>query len=132
MRYVVDTNIWIRFLKKERSVRPRLERVLASGDEIVVTPIVYYELLRGLEKRRDTQSIGAIKQLWSEFLYVETSRPIWDEAIRLWVLAIRKNEKQEDADTLIAAFASHLGAVVVTDNEKHFAAFGLTIENWAA
>jgi PIN domain len=50
MRYVVDTNIWIEFLRKNPKVRTRLREKLAQRDpinEICIIPVVYYELLRG-------------------------------------------------------------------------------------
>jgi predicted nucleic acid-binding protein len=64
MRYIVDTNIWIEFLRKNPKVSTRLREKLAQRNpinEICIIPVVYYELLRGLEKRRDmdtTQSSG--------------------------------------------------------------------------
>ena len=53
MRYLVDTNIWIAFLKRHAKVRAWLRETLAQGHEIYVVPIVYFELLCGLEKRQD-------------------------------------------------------------------------------
>ena len=61
MRYVVDTNIWIEFLRKNPKVRTRLREKLAQRNpinEICIIPVVYYELLRGLEKRRDQGNIN--------------------------------------------------------------------------
>ncbi len=130
MRYVLDTNIWIHFLRKRQHVRQRLQQALRNRDEICVIPIVYYELLRGLEKRHDTESLAFIKRFWRTLSYYEATRQIWDEAIRLWVTTVRQNQKREDADILIAAFASHLQATVVTTNVKHFSVFDLRVENW--
>src|SRR5436309_721932 len=53
MRYLIDTNIWVAVLRKNQKVRMRLRETQAQGHEICVIPVVYYELLRGLEKRRD-------------------------------------------------------------------------------
>ncbi len=131
MRYIIDTNIWVKLLRKQKTVKSCLEKVLREGDEIIVTPVEYFELLRGLEKRRDRESIEFIKRFWARLQYIEVSREIWDEAIRLWVSAVNKNEKREDADTLLAAFASKLRAILVTENVKHFLIFNLKTENWA-
>ena len=68
MRYVVDTNIWIEFLRKNPKVRTRLREKLAQRNpinEICIIPVVYYELLRGLEKRRDQGNINFIKTYWT-------------------------------------------------------------------
>src|SRR5437870_1097744 len=104
MRYLVDTNIWIAFLRKNPKVRIRLRETLAQRNEICVIPVVYYELLRGLEKRRDIESINIIKKLWATLSYYECTKQIWDEAIRLWVMTIRQNKMPGDKDLLIAAF----------------------------
>jgi predicted nucleic acid-binding protein len=57
MRYVVDTNIWVFYLKKNQQVRQHLRQALTNQDEICIIPIVYFELLRGLQKRNDLESI---------------------------------------------------------------------------
>jgi predicted nucleic acid-binding protein len=133
MRYVVDTNIWIEFLRKNPKVRTRLREKLAQRDpinEICIIPVVYYELLRGLEKRRDQGNINFIKTYWTTLSYYEATKQIWDEAIRLWVMTIRQNAMPGDRDLLIAAFAIQLSATVVSRNVRHFSVFGLSIENW--
>ena len=92
--------------------------------------MVYYELLRGLEKRRDIESLSFIKKFWGTLSYYEGTKYIWDEAVRLWVTATRQNTMPGDNDVLIAAFAIQLSATVVSRNVKHFAVFQLSIENW--
>ena len=57
--------------------------------------------------------------------WYECTKHIWDEAIRLWIMAIRQNHKREDADILIAAFAIQLSATVVSENVKPFSVFPL-------
>jgi len=130
MRYVVDTNIWIEVLRKNAKVRTRLEETLAQRHEICVIPMVYYELLRGLEKRRDIENLSFIKRFWATLSYYEATKFIWDEAVRLWVMTIRQNTMPGDKDIFIAAFAIQLSAKVVTRNVRHCSIFQLSIENW--
>ena len=114
-------------------MRTRLREKLAQRNpinEICIIPVVYYELLRGLEKRRDQGNINFIKTYWTTLSYYEATKQIWDEAIRLWVMAIRQNTMPGDRDLLIAAFALQLSATVVSRNVRHFSVFGLSIENW--
>src|SRR5262245_55918950 len=129
MLYLVDTNIWIAVLRKNSKAKTRLLETIAQGHEICIIPVVYYELLRGLEKRRDTDSIAFITTLWSTLSYYEITKHIWNEAIRLWVLSTRQNNNPGDKDILIAAFAIQLSATVVTRNVRHFSIFQLPIEN---
>jgi predicted nucleic acid-binding protein len=130
MRYLVDTNIWIEFLRKNPKVRTRLRETLAQRNEIWVIPVVYYELLRGLEKRDDKRSLAFIKQFWATLSYYEATKYIWDEAIRLWVMSTRQNTNPGDKDIFIAAFAIQLSATVVTRNVRHFTIFQLPTDNW--
>ena len=130
MRYLVDTNIWIEFLRKNPKVRTRLRETLAPRNEICVIPVVYYELLRGLEKRHDRGSIAFIKQFWATLSYHEATKHIWDEAICLRVMSTRQNTNPGDKDIFIAAFAIQLSATVVTRNVRHFSIFRLPTENW--
>jgi predicted nucleic acid-binding protein len=132
MRYVIDTNIWVFYLRKNEQVRQYLRQALTNRDEICIISIVYFELLRGLEKRNDFESLEHIRRLWRTLSYYEATRAVWDTAIKLYVTALRQNHKREDADILIAAFADVLNAVIVTDNVRHFETFGLAIVNWRA
>lgn len=89
MRFVVDTNIWIRLLQRETKVDTALEAALSRGDEVFLPSIVYFELMRGLRRRGDITNIQHIKRLLQRpfCAYVECTQPIWDHAIKLWVLA---------------------------------------------
>ncbi len=60
----------------------------------------------------------------------ECSRALWDAAIEIWVQACTRNKRQEDADTIIAAFAQNLNTTVVTDNLKHFSSLEVPTESW--
>lgn len=130
MQYVIDTNIWIAFLQKNMKVKTRLRETFLQGHDICVVPVVYYELLRGLEKRNDRESIDFIKKFWATLSYYECTKSLWDETIRLWVTAIKSNTMPGDNDLLIAAFAIQLSATVVTRNTRHFSTFRLPAENW--
>ena len=78
------------------------------------------------------EKLHFIKQYWATLSWYDCTKQIWDEAVRLWVASIRQNNKREDADILIAAFAAQLDATVVTTNAQHFRIFSFPIENWVA
>ena len=135
MRYIPDTNIWIYLLRKQENIRQALERALREDDtQIVVPPVVYFELLRGLEKRKDSESITFFKKMLDQkqCRYMECTRAIWDLAIQLWVKACTENKARQDADILIAAFAKDLNALLVTENTKDFSHLGIELTSWAS
>jgi len=47
MTYALDTNILIRLLRDEPLVRQRFDAAVERGDEIVIPPLVHYEIRRG-------------------------------------------------------------------------------------
>lgn len=131
MRYVLDTNTWIAaFFRRTPHVKARLVTTLEQDHEICVIPLVYYELLRGLQLKDNVQGVQEITHFWSLVSYYEATKAIWDEAVRLWVMSTKQNTMPGDKDILIAAFARQLEATVVTRNVRHFTLFHLPVENW--
>jgi predicted nucleic acid-binding protein len=131
MRYVLDTNTWIAaFFRRTPHVKARLIATLEQGHAVCVIPIVYYELLRGLQRKNNVEGMQEITHFWSLISYYEATKEIWDEAVRLWVISTKHNTMPGDKDILIAAFTRQLGATVVTRNVRHFAFFQLPVENW--
>ena len=55
--YVLDTNIISFYLKGSEVVANNIIRALANGDSILVAPIAYYEIKRGL------MAVGSLKRL---------------------------------------------------------------------
>jgi predicted nucleic acid-binding protein len=65
--------------------------------------------------------------------YCPFDRQVWLRAADLWAELRRRGVPLQDADILIAAQALELGAVLATNNERHFSPFvpfGLRIEDW--
>jgi predicted nucleic acid-binding protein len=111
-------------------VEPRLLATLKQGHYIAIIPVVYYEYIRGFRYTNNLQMLHRVTQFWSLLSYHEATKAIWDEATRLWAMAKHQNKLPGDKDLLIAAFAIHLNATVVTRNVKHFQNFSFPVENW--
>ena len=132
MRFILDTNIWIAMLRNQRLVIGNFRKNMAGGHEILVTPVEYFELLRGLEKRGHREHLERIKNFWRTLTYCEADLRMWDLAITLWIGAVKRNQKREDADIILAAFAVRYDAVLVTNNVHDFEGFGVPVEDWSA
>jgi len=61
MTYALDTNILSFFLKNNRTVIKRVQDVLMLGHEIIIPPMVYYEVRRGLIKKDAHRQLHAGK-----------------------------------------------------------------------
>ncbi|MBI5292832.1 MAG: PIN domain-containing protein [Chloroflexi bacterium] len=131
--YVLDTNIVTGILKKDARVVSRLRQALAANAMIALSPVVFYEVKRGLLKKDAHKQMGFFEKLANTFQWDDLQRPDWDSAAQIWAAATRVGHSpSSDADLLIATHARRLNAVVVTDNERHFARLGVQIENWLA
>jgi tRNA(fMet)-specific endonuclease VapC len=132
MRYMLDTNICIYLMKRDRvNVLRRLE-ALRLG-EAVISVVTHAELRAGLEMQ--TADRGHNEQVLS---LLTRSIPVlpFDEAAAVSYGRLRAavRERNRDAfDRLIAAHALSVGATLVTNNEADFRGYpGLVVENWAS
>lgn len=129
-RYVIDTNILSALLRKERLAFQRTAAALNQGAELVICPIVFYEILRGLLHRDAQRQLDFFRDYSTTLTWEDLEREDWEFAARLWAEVRSKGRPVEDADLLIGAYAARRQAVVVTDNTKHFEQLGVAVENW--
>lgn len=130
MRYLVDTNAWIHYLKHAGSaVEARLRRTLA--DEVVVCSVVWAELLHGARKyeKRD-ERVARIERTLGPF----RSLPFDDPAARRYAEIRDTLETRGEVigphDLLIAAIALYHNLTLVTNNHEFQRVPGLNIEDW--
>ena len=128
-RYMLDTNICIYLMKNQpEQVAARFAECLVG--DVVMSAITFAELEYGAavsaNRARDRRSLAALAEdiLVMPFDIAAASAygPI-REATR--------ERKKDQLDKLIAAHAVGLDVVLVTNNERDFAAYpGLRVENW--
>lgn len=132
MKYLLDTNICIYIIKQRpKRVVERFER-LRIGD-VAISAITYSELSFGVANSSAPERNGLALQ---EFIaplelaaYSPEIAPIYGE---LRTILSRKGRPIGPLDTLIAAHAIHLGAILVTNDTREFSRVpGLEIDNWA-
>ena len=131
MKYLLDTNICIYLIKqKPQEVITRFES--ESLGDIGISAITVSELHYGVEKsQHQEKNRSALEQfllslMIADFDYRAT---IFYGKVRAGLE--RKGRVIGPLDTLIAAHALSLDAVLVTNNEKEFNRVeGLRIENW--
>ena len=128
--YLLDTNILSLLLRRNAVVGQRAEAAFAANTVIVLSPVVFYEVKRGLLKRDAKKQMEFFERLIPKFIWQDFERHDWKEAAQLWASQMNQGAPIEDADLLIAAQAKRLGAILVTDNEKDFDDLGVKTENW--
>jgi len=130
MRYLVDTNAWIHYLKHPGSaVEARLRRTPA--DEIAVCSVVWAELLHGARKyEKGDERVARIERTLSPF----RSLPFDDPAARRYAEIRDTLETRGQVigpnDLLIAAIALQHNLTLVTNNREFSRVPGLNIEDW--
>ncbi|MDM0113490.1 type II toxin-antitoxin system VapC family toxin [Variovorax sp. J22R133] len=128
--YMLDTNAASEAIRGHPAFDMRLQ-ALAPG-QWCISAITCSEIRFGVARRPEAVRLH---QIVNEFLRIVPILP-WDAEAANRHGALRADLKSRgkpigDFDEMIAAHALATGAVVVTDNTRHFARVpGLVIENW--
>jgi tRNA(fMet)-specific endonuclease VapC len=126
--YLLDTNICIDFVDGRSDIaRQRVKDNFKSG--LYVSAITAAELLVGPRESNDPEGD---REKAERFLSIVTNMDFDHLAAEHYAMLVQRvGVNRRSFDCLIAAHALALGAVLVTNNEKHFADVpGLKVENW--
>jgi len=135
MALVLDADVLSDILRKRRKAYDRLRRALSAGEVVYMSPVAYYEVLRGLLHKRAREEVEFLRNLCLSLEWNDFSRPVWEEAAKLWADCRTaghslSDERRLEGDALIAAHARSLDATVATRNVKHFRFLGVEFEDW--
>ena len=141
-KYLLDTNIFTCILRKRNETDLRIiqkfQNILRTNARILICPIVFYEVARGLYHKNAQRQLAAFEKLVEGSVWCEFSSETWDAGAQLWAnckqqgIRTGKSEKDIDADVLIAAQTHQQKAILVTNNTKHFQHFNIPCEDWLA
>ena len=129
--YMLDTDTSSYIIRQRpESVRTRFNAL--QLEQICISIITYAELLYGVERSSSTKVNRAVVDSFAHHLVIRH----WDEAAAGHYAQIRTHLETSGTpiggmDMQIAAHARSLGAVLVTNNIRHFERVdGLVLENW--
>jgi predicted nucleic acid-binding protein len=115
-RYLLDTSALIDFSKNWEPARSRILQMIQQGDDLGVCAINVSEFYSGIQPDE--------RESWDEFFEALAYWPISRDAARqagVWRYEYaRRGQTLTTTDTLIGAVAMERGAVVLTNNVKHF------------
>jgi len=137
VKYLLDSDIVTCILRRKNkadlSIIQKFQNVLRANARILVCPIVFYEVARGLYHKDAQKQLSALEVLVEESEWCEFDSETWDAGARLWA-DCRKNGTPTghglDKDVLIAAQVRKQNAILVTNNDRHFKYLDITYENW--
>ncbi len=129
--YALDTNIISYLLRGDRILQKRIVQEMNYGNSIIILPIVYYEIKRGLTYNNASRKLVAFERLCDMLGIDDMDMQTLDIAVNIYVSRKQQGLSIEDADILIAASCMAHGYTLVTNNERHFAGInGLKVINW--
>jgi len=130
MKYIIDTNICIYWLKGNKTIE---RKILDIGFRSIGTTIITLaELYYGAYKSTKVESnLENLQKLEAEVEILNTSSEVGKDFGKIKAHLERKGEIIEDADILIASIVLSNKAILVTNNQRHFRRIeGLQTEDW--
>lgn len=129
--YALDTNIISYLLKGDKNTAARIAQETERGSDVVIPPIVYYEIKRGLLAVGATKKMQVFEKLCASTVVGEIDRAVLDVAAAAHAALRKAGTPVDDADLLIGAYCIRNVYILVTNNTKHFAVIdGLKHVNW--
>ena len=132
MRYIVDSDILIYFLKQHPHVSKKFEAT--DADEIGTTIINYAELLFGAyNSAKVKQNLNYIKAFLNTISILNFIQNAAETFTQLKTNLKQSGKIIADLDLIIASICLSNDLILVTNNTKHFGRIdGLKIENWSS
>ncbi len=121
-------------LKAEsKSVNNWLDKLLESGDKIVIPEIIDYEIRRELLRASKIDGIKRLNELVNGLIFLPIDSKSMQKAAEIWAMARKKgritsSSKSIDIDVILAAQAITFSdkqrhVVVATTNKRHLSWF---------
>jgi predicted nucleic acid-binding protein len=129
----LDSNIISFYLRDNAVVIANIEKAISDGNNIVIPPIVYYEIKRGLKFINAAKKIKEFETLCELFPVGELGDYLLEKSIDIYIQERKAGRNIEDADIFIASFCLHNDYILVTDNVNHFTKItDLHVINWTS
>jgi predicted nucleic acid-binding protein len=95
-------------LRKETRTVEALARALVNDDELVLCPVVFYEIQRGLRSRDAHKQLAFFERYARALTWEELDRGDWEAAADSWARLRARGCPIEDADLLIGTYSPPL------------------------
>ena len=135
-RFILDTNALISIIeKKNPKILKNLNEAVLRQDEISITILNYYELLRGASATTNAKYGVYLKKYLNEVITVisKISQRDAQSAAGIYQKIRKKiNEKKttpSDVDIIMAAIALSMDATIVSHDDD-FHLMGVKVQNW--
>ena len=128
---LLDTDTLIEFFRQNKAVISHVAAYLQDHDQLSITIITYYEVLRGLRYVNVEQQLQALESFVADNEILPLDKAAVQKAAEVYAALRRQGNLISEGDILIAGTALANDCVLVTNNVNHFARVpGLQVENW--
>jgi predicted nucleic acid-binding protein len=131
--FALDTNIVSFLLRNNKKVVNKEKSELNAGNTVVIPPIVYYEIRRGLMASNAVTKSASFDKLFKTCGIRTIDFGTLETAANLYAKLKGIGRLIEDSDLLIAAHCIRHGFTLVTNNTTHFENIdNLNLIDWSA
>jgi predicted nucleic acid-binding protein len=131
MKYALDTNIISIYGKGNQNVIDKFDAAVKRGDEIIIPPLVHYEIKRGLLCKSFPKFENFYRVFTENCLIGEMGADVLERGAVIYAQLYSAKRTVDDVDLLIAAFCIVGGYTLITNNIRHFQNItSLTLEDW--
>ena len=130
MIYLPDTDTVNYLVKNIAVVQKHYQSAVRAGDSFLLSLMVDFQITRYHSLKNAANVHRLYTNLvvnWERTGIADTD---WADAATLWASRHRLGRPIDDADLLIAITAKKCGAVLVTNNTRHFEGLGVPLANW--
>jgi predicted nucleic acid-binding protein len=120
MIYSLDSDTISYMLKDNRDIQEKFNNTIANNNDYSISPIVYYEVKRGLTEKKAYKKLREFNYLYDDSLKGDMTMEIWEKAIEIWIMLKSKGRLIGDGDILIASFCIVNDYTLITNNTKHY------------
>ena len=118
--FVLDTNIVSFFLRQNQHIINKIQDTFSAGDEVLISPIAYYEVKRGLLAIKAEKRLTEFAAICKVMGVGQLDNSLLDIAADIYSELRKQKISIEDADILTAAFCRKHDFTLVTHNFIHF------------
>jgi tRNA(fMet)-specific endonuclease VapC len=118
--FILDSNTVSFYIRQDQRVIHKVRDTLLAGHEVLISPIAYYEVKRGLMAIKAEKRLREFAELCAVLGIGKLDNALLDTASGVYCELREKKQVIEDADILTAAFCINRNFTLVTHNVKHF------------
>jgi tRNA(fMet)-specific endonuclease VapC len=128
--YMLDTDT-CSYIIRENNKRAAKKFISHSDDHICISSVTYAELRFGALNKNSEKLNTRINHFASLVHIIDFGKDAAEEYAKIRLFLERGGKPIGNMDMLIAACTLAVGAVLVTNNRRHFSLIpGLSLENW--